>query len=88
MTDAEREVLQQWARRPTSAQRLAQRARMALLCGDGLSNTQVAARVGVDAHNRAPRPFVWTASADLILEKVAKICKRTCDSGHWRMDKK
>jgi transposase len=47
LSDAEREVLQQWARRPKSAQRLAQRARMALLCGEGLSNTQVAERVGV-----------------------------------------
>ncbi len=47
LTDDERVVLQQWARRPTSAQRLAQRARIALLCGDGLSNTQVAARTGL-----------------------------------------
>lgn len=47
VTEVERTVLQQWARRPKSAQRLAQRARIALLCGDGLSNTQVAARLGV-----------------------------------------
>ena len=28
-------------------------------------------------HNRDPKPFVWTASADLILSKVARICKRS-----------
>jgi transposase len=47
VTDAEREVLQQWARRPKSAQRLAQRSRIALLCGEGLSSTAVAAKVGL-----------------------------------------
>lgn len=26
-------------------------------------------------HNQAPKPFRWTASADLILEKVAALCK-------------
>lgn len=47
MTAVELEALEQWARRPKSAQRLAQRARIALLCGEGLSNTQVAARLNV-----------------------------------------
>lgn len=47
LTDVERETLQQWARRPKSAQRLAQRARIALLCGDGLSSTAVAAKLGL-----------------------------------------
>jgi transposase len=28
------------------------------------------------AHNQKPRPFVWTKSADLILEKVRKLAKR------------
>jgi transposase len=28
-------------------------------------------------HNRHPEPFVWTASADLILDRVARLCKRT-----------
>ncbi len=32
--------------------------------------------------NRDPRPFVWSAPADLILEKVAAVCKRTYNSGH------
>ncbi len=33
-------------------------------------------------HNEAPRPFRWTANADLILERVKKVCERIPDSGH------
>ena len=33
-------------------------------------------------HNEDPRPFVWTADADLILRRVQKVCERTCNSGH------
>jgi transposase len=33
-------------------------------------------------HNRQPKPFVWTASADLILDRVARLCKRTNLSPH------
>ena len=33
--------------------------------------------------NQNPRPFVWTANADLILERVKKICKRFSNSGHY-----
>lgn len=38
----ERETLQSWARRPTSAQALAQRARVVLACAQGKTNTTVA----------------------------------------------
>jgi transposase len=34
------------------------------------------------AHNEDPRPFVWTANADLILERVKKVCERIPNSGH------
>jgi transposase len=34
------------------------------------------------AHNRDPKPFAWTASADLILRKVEDVCKRINNSGH------
>jgi transposase len=34
------------------------------------------------AHNENPKPFVWTADADLILERVKKVCERISDSGH------
>jgi transposase len=36
----------------------------------------------IDHHNRNPKPFVWTKSADQILESVARFCKRTLDSVH------
>ncbi len=32
-------------------------------------------------HNRDPKPFRWTATADLILRRVEDVCKRTCNSG-------
>src|SRR5262245_43750335 len=34
-------------------------------------------------HNEDPRPFVWTANADLILERVKKVCERMSNSGHY-----
>jgi transposase len=33
-------------------------------------------------HNKNPRPFVWTADADAILDRVKRVCQRTSDSGH------
>ncbi len=32
--------------------------------------------------NTAPRPFVWTKTADDILASVARFCQRTSNSGH------
>lgn len=32
--------------------------------------------------NRDPKPFVWTANADLILGKVQRLCNRISDSRH------
>src|SRR4051794_16705995 len=48
LSDAERLTLQGWAKRRTTAQGLAKRARMVLACADGLSNTAVAARLETD----------------------------------------
>jgi transposase len=36
----------------------------------------------LDQRNKAPKPFVWTAHADLILNKVGRLSKRISDSGH------
>jgi transposase len=36
----------------------------------------------LEDHNHKPRPFDWTADADLILSRVKAICERTADSGH------
>jgi hypothetical protein len=32
--------------------------------------------------NDAPKPFVWTKTADELLESVASFCRRTSGSGH------
>src|SRR2546423_155506 len=47
VTDGEREALQNWARRPKSAQALALRARMILLCAEGNTNTAAAGKLRV-----------------------------------------
>ena len=44
---AERETLEQWTRRPKTAQALALRSRVVLACADGRSNTAVAAELRV-----------------------------------------
>lgn len=36
----------------------------------------------LDTHNAAPKPFVWTKTADQILDSVARFCWRISDSGH------
>ena len=36
----------------------------------------------LEEHNKDPKPFRWTASADLILRKVEDVCKRINNSGH------
>src|SRR3954453_20120896 len=36
----------------------------------------------LDKRNQNPKPFIWTADADLILGKVQRLCKRISDSGH------
>ena len=33
-------------------------------------------------HNKNPKPFRWTATAELILNRVANVCERTSNSGH------
>ena len=36
----------------------------------------------LEHHNEDPKPFVWTASADLILGRVKRLCERSYQSGH------
>jgi hypothetical protein len=45
LTDGERETLEQWARRPKTAQALAQRARIVLTCASGKTNMVVANKI-------------------------------------------
>jgi transposase len=47
LSDAEREQLQAWTRRRTSAQALALRSRIVLAAAEGLKNTEIVERLGV-----------------------------------------
>jgi transposase len=47
LTVDEREALERWTRRPTTAQALALRARVILSCAGGKTNTQVAGEIGL-----------------------------------------
>jgi transposase len=48
LSEQERAQLESWARRHTSAQALAQRSRIVLAAAEGLKNTEIAKRLGVD----------------------------------------
>jgi transposase len=50
MTDEDRETLDRWARRPTTAQALALRARIVLAAAEGRANDAIAAELAVTAH--------------------------------------
>ena len=39
-------------------------------------------RKWINEWNKNPKPFVWTKSADEILETLAAYCSRINDSGH------
>ena len=48
LSDEERATLERWAKRPKSEQSLALRCRIVLACAEGLGNSQVSDRLGVD----------------------------------------
>ncbi|MEV6125149.1 IS630 family transposase, partial [Streptomyces sp. NPDC052077] len=39
-------------------------------------------RTWIDSWNEDPKPFIWTKTADQILESLASYCRRITDSGH------
>jgi transposase len=41
-----------------------------------------AIRTFLNLHNAQPKPFLWTKSADDILNSIARYCRRINDSGH------
>ncbi|PBA65665.1 IS630 family transposase, partial [Mycobacterium avium] len=43
-------------------------------------NTDI--RTWIQTWNDNPRPYVWTKTADQILESIANYCKRINDSQH------
>ncbi|MFD8982985.1 helix-turn-helix domain-containing protein [Streptomyces sp. NPDC059564] len=53
LSDAERSTLEDWARRRSTAQGLAQRAQIVLACARGWNNTMVAARLGIERKTAA-----------------------------------
>ena len=47
-----------------------------------VNQLEQAIRDYLNQHNADPRPFVWTATADQILERVRRLCEQTSGSGH------
>jgi len=45
-------------------------------------NLESAIRSYIDSHNKQPKPFIWTKTADEILASVARFCQRTLETGH------
>jgi hypothetical protein len=39
-------------------------------------------RAWIDSWNEDPRPFVWTKTADQILDSIARYCERINESRH------
>src|SRR5262249_12066527 len=68
VTATEREVLEQWARRPKTPQALAQRVRIVLAGATGAANTAVAARIGVTPQmvGKSRAPFFTRRLAGLL----------------------
>jgi transposase len=47
-----------------------------------VKSLEKAIREYLDHNNQNPKPFIWTADADLILGKIQRLCERTSNSGH------
>src|SRR6266404_8798392 len=45
-------------------------------------NLETTIRNYIDIHNEAPKPFIWTKTADEILASVARFCQRTLETAH------
>ena len=39
-------------------------------------------RAYIETYNEQPKPFIWSKTADEILESLARFCKRTLETGH------
>jgi transposase len=49
---------------------------------DSVRGLEKAIREYLDNNNQNPKPFTWTADADLILGKIRRLCERISNSGH------
>jgi hypothetical protein len=45
-----------------------------------VASLEKAIREYLDHYNEEPKPFVWTADADLILGKIQRLCERISNS--------
>ena len=70
LEDEERQTLEQWARRPKTAQALALRARIILGCADGQTNTAVASRL------RVSKPTVGKWRSRFLEQTTGRACGR------------
>ena len=43
---------------------------------------QLSIQAWIDTWNQQPRPFLWTKTADEILDTIAHYCQRINNSGH------
>jgi len=48
----------------------------------GVAELEADVTAWIDAWNEDPKPFVWTKTADEILDNLARYCQRINDSGH------
>jgi transposase len=64
LSEAEREQLEFWTRRRSSAQALAQRSRIVLLAAEGLKNTEIAQQLGIG------RPMVTKWRSRFAVERL------------------
>ena len=48
----------------------------------GVKELEQAINDYIKKNNENPKPFIWTASADVILNKVQRVCERINRSGH------
>nr|AIU93921.1 hypothetical protein LRS1606.487 [Rhodococcus sp. NS1] len=71
-----------WVRRSSTPQAWALRCRIILACAEGASNKEVTARAWIAQWNTDPKPYVWTKTADEIMERFASYLNRIPDSEH------
>jgi hypothetical protein len=91
LTNEELVKLQQWARRPKTAQRLALRSRIVLRCAEGLSNQSRATIVRLENSQPADEPFRETFLAARLVARYRALGADNvgrCGSWHPSSSKK
>jgi putative transposase len=79
LTGEERAALERLARRPTTGQQLAERARIVLLAADGLNNCEVARAVGVDVDTVRKWRGRWRSVQDVPMAELG-VAARLADA--------